>query len=99
MLDIRSDLKARRDQRISLYELVESLKKQSPDASYSDIAEWLLVKIDEAETKPSFGFFTIGGGISDDFNSWEAMHGTLRQMLIDLYRNGNYPLDPDEVPF
>lgn len=99
MLDICSDLKELKNQRISLFELIEKIKEQSPGASYSDIAEWLLIKLADNPESPSFGFFTIGGGISSNFNSWDENYGALRQMLITLYRQGNYPVDPDEVPF
>ncbi|WP_313611676.1 hypothetical protein [Pantoea piersonii] len=99
MLNVCADLKERKNQRISLFELIEKIREQDPNASYSDIAEWLIIKIADNPEAPPFGFFTLGGGISPEIHGWGNNQAALRQMLVDLYRKGNYPCDPDEVPF
>lgn len=100
MLDIRSDLEVRKSKRISLHELIEQILVQSSGAvTYSEIAEWLLINLSGDKNPPQFGVFTIGGGISTNYNNWGDGSRALNDMLTLLYRNDSYPLDPEEIPF
>ena len=69
MIDIQGDLLQIKQQReqtyISIVELLDFLKKQSPNSSFKDIAKWLLVKLELNDSR-NVDLFSC-----TDYENWE----------------------------
>ena len=69
MIDIQGDLLQIKQQReqtyISIVELLDFLKKQSPNSSFKDIAKWLLVKLELNDIR-NVDIFS-----HSDYRNWE----------------------------
>ena len=73
MIDIQGELlqiKQQREQKyISIVELLDFLKKQSPNSSFKDIAKWLLVKLELNDIR------NVDVFNDTDYQNWEYEYG------------------------
>ncbi len=101
MVDIVSELKEKSNEVISLHEIIMTLKKDSPDASLGQIAEWLIIQLVNDPFAPKMGLLSVGGGLESIPPSWgsyqEEDYYSLNDLLITLYREGNNW--PGDIPF
>ncbi len=101
MIDIRAELKEKKNEVISLHEVILTIKEQSPGATLPDIAEWLLIHLNNDPNAPEMGLLTVGGGYESIAPQWgqPTLNSpyTLEELLIELYKS--YDLWPGEIPF
>ncbi|WP_233961262.1 hypothetical protein [Pectobacterium versatile] len=101
MIDIVSELQQKKNEVISLHEVIITLQEQSPNATLPQIAEWLLIHLVDDQDTPDFGVLGLGGSFELIPPPWvgDSEYLSLRQLLVELYRYGDHDSWPGDIPF